>query len=305
MEGATLLAPSAWAAHYIQVTAAMLLFGGALFPFYAGFGGASPSQRTMGWLAVVLCLAVAVAVGLKIVDLTGDPASLFDASELKGFFLETSFGAIWLLRFALSLAAVAVALGLRPGPGQRSEERARPALLLLLLSGLILLSNAGAGHGQALVSTPSTLTAIAWEGLHLLAAGAWIGGLLPLLVSVGGSSGAAGGSIKVLRSFSFHGQWMVGLLLLGGFATLAVLMSAWGVSVQALSTSSYGDTLIVKHSLIAVMVVVAGVNRFILLPRLETGTVRIADIRWTISLECVLAALVIAAAVTLSQTPPP
>jgi putative copper resistance protein D len=304
MEGATLLAPSAWAAHYIQVTAAMLLFGGALFPFYAGFGGGSPSPRTMEGLAVVLCLAVAVAVGLKIVDLTGDPASLFDASELKGFFLETSFGAIWLLRFALSLAAVAVALGLRPGPGQRSEERARPALLLLL-SGLILLSNAGAGHAQALVSTPSTLTAIAWEGLHLLAAGAWIGGLLPLLVSIGGSSGAAGGSLKVLRSFSFHGQWMVGLLLLGGFATLAVLMGAWGVTVQALSASLYGDTLIVKHSLIAVMVVVAGVNRFILLPRLETGRVRIADIRWTISLECVLAALVIAAAITLSQTPPP
>ena len=304
MEGATLLAPSAWAAHYIQVAAAMLLFGGALFPFYAGFGGGPPSPRTMGGLAVVLCVAVAAAVGLKIVDLTGDPASLFDASELKGFFLETSFGAIWLLRFALSLAAVAVALGLRPGPGQHSEERARPALLLLL-SGLILLSNAGAGHAQALVSTPSTLTAIAWEGLHLLAAGAWIGGLLPLLVSIGGSSGAAGGSLKVLRSFSFHGQWMVGLLLLGGFATLGVLMGAWGVTVQALSASLYGDTLIVKHSLIAVMVVVAGVNRFILLPRLETGRVRISDIRWTISLECVLAALVIAAAITLSQTPPP
>ncbi len=303
MEGPTLLAPPAWAAHYIQVAAAMLLFGGALFPFYAGSGGGSPSPRTMEGLAVVLCLAVAVAVGLNIVDLTGDPASLFDVSELKGFFLETSFGDIWLLRFALSLAAVAVALVLRPGPGLRSKERARPALLFL--SGLILLSNAGAGHARALVSTPYTLTAIAWEGLHLLAAGAWIGGLLPLLVSIGGSSGAAGGSLKVLRSFSFHGQWMVGLLLLGGFATLGVLMGAWGVTVQALSASLYGDTLIVKHSLIAVMVVVAGVNRFILLPRLETGRARVSDLRWTISLECVLAALVLAAAVTLSQTPPP
>jgi len=304
MEGPALLAPSAWAAHYIQVAAAMLLFGGALFPFYAGFGGGSPSPRTMGGLAVVLCLAVAVAVGLKIVDLTGDPASLFDASELKGFFLETSFGEIWLLRFALSLAAVAVALGVRLGVGPRSKERAR-STLLLLLSGLVLLSNAGAGHAQALVSAPSTLTAIAWEGLHLLAAGAWIGGLLPLLVSIGGSKATETGSIKVLRSFSFHGQWMVGLLLLGGFATLAVLMGAWGVSLQALSASLYGDTLIVKHSLIAAMVVVAAVNRFILLPQLETGGARISDIRWTIGLECVLAALGIAAAITLSQTPPP
>jgi putative copper resistance protein D len=304
MEGPALLAPSAWVAHYVQVAAAMLLFGGALFPFYAGFGGGSPSRRTMGGLAVVLCLAVAVAIGLKIVDLTGDPASLFDASELKGFFLETSFGEVWLLRFALSLAAVAVALGLRPGPGPHSEERARPALLLLL-SGLILVSNAGAGHAQALVGAPYTLTATAWEGLHLLAAGAWIGGLLPLLVSIGGSKATETGSIKVLRSFSFHGQWMVALLLLGGFATLAVLMGAWGVTVQALSASLYGDTLIVKHSLIAAMIVVAAVNRFILLPRLETGRARISDLRWTIGLECVLAALVIAAAITLSQTPPP
>jgi putative copper resistance protein D len=304
MEGPALLAPSAWVAHYIQVTAAMLLFGGALFPFYAGFGGGTPSPRTMGRLAVVLCLAVAVAVGLKIVDLTGDPASLFDRGELKGFFLETSFGEVWLLRLALSLAAVAVALGMRPGPGQQSKERGRPALLVLL-SGLILLSNAGAGHAQALVSTPATLTAIAWEGLHLLAAGAWIGGLLPLLVSIGGSKDTADGSIKVLRSFSFHGQWMVGLLLLGGFATLAVLMGAWGVSVQALAASLYGDTLIVKHSLIAAMVAVAAVNRFILLPRLEMGRARVSDLRWTVGLECVLAALVIAAAITLSQTPPP
>ena len=168
---------------------------------------------------------------------------------------------------------------------------------------MILVSNAGAGHAQALVSAPSTLTAIAWEGLHLLAAGAWIGGLFAL-VSIGGSGGAADGSIKVLRSFSFHGQWMVGRSS-GEFATLAVLMGAWGVSVQALSASLYGDTLIVKHSLIAVMVVIAGVNRFILLPRLETGRARVSDLRWTVGLECVLAALVIAAAITLSQTPPP
>ena len=82
-------------------------------------------------------------------------------------------------------------------------------------------------------------------------------------------------------------------------------MGAWQVSVQALSASPYGRTLIVKHSLIAVMVVVAGVNRFILLPRLETGRTRMSDMRRTISLEYALAALVIAAAITLSQSPPP
>ena len=82
-------------------------------------------------------------------------------------------------------------------------------------------------------------------------------------------------------------------------------MGAWQVSVQALSASPYGRTLIVKHGLIAVMVVVAGVNRFILLPRLETGRARMSDMRRTIGLECALAALVIAAAIALSQSPPP
>jgi putative copper resistance protein D len=294
MEGPSLLAASAWAAHYIQLASAMLLFGGALFPFYAGASARPVSPRTMGALAVALCLAVALAAALKIVDLTGDPASLLDASELKGFFLETSFGDIWLLRLALSLAVVAVALGFR---------RARPALIFLL-SGLILLSNAGAGHARAIVGTPYALTAMAWEGLHLLAAGAWIGGLWPLLVSIGRASAATGGA-QVLRSFSLPGQCMVALLLLGGFATLGVLMGAWQVSVQALSASPYGRTLIVKHSLIAVMVVVAGVNRFILLPRLETGNASMSDMRRTIGLECALAALVIAAAITLSQSPPP
>jgi copper resistance protein D len=304
------LTAAAWAAHYIQVAAAMLLFGGSLFPFYSRAEGWPAHWRALGFfpLTAALFLSVALAAALKIADLTGDPATLLDAGELKGFFLETSFGGVWLLRLAVSTALFAVALCYAVKARlSRSSVRSRDAVLLSL-SGLVLLTFAGGGHAGAVSGSQNAFAATVWEGLHLLAAGAWIGGLLPLLHSMGvadGHDGTVASAVRLLRSFSLMGQLTVGTLILGGFATLIVLMGAWHVTVQVLTASNYGQALIVKHALIAAMLVIAGVNRFVLLQRLEAGTARVSQMRRAILLECALAVLVIAAGVTLSQSPPP
>jgi copper resistance protein D len=303
------LAIMGWAAHYVQVAAAMLIFGGALFAFYVKSSSGSGSWHKLSTLplAGALCLSALLAAALKIADVTGESASLLRSGDLADFFFGTSFGGAWLARLVLSASVFAGALGfaglLRV---RRGGDKIRNAVFLLL-SGLTLLSFASAGHASALASGAGAYAAIAWEGIHLLAAGAWIGGLFPLLFSV---QEAAGANMRVsglpaLRSFSVTGQWTVAALILGGTAALGVLMGNWQISIRALGASSYGETLIVKHALVTIMLAIAAINRFVLLPGLTSGTAHMSQMRRAILLECALGALAIAAGITLSQSQPP
>jgi putative copper resistance protein D len=309
MEGDTALSWAAWLAHYVEVSAAMLIFGAALFPFYTKI-----DRRPAQWPAIEACLlaaalsfAAAAAVALKIAEVTGNAANLLHTGELNEFFFATSFGAVWLSRLALSNLLFAVTLifvikPLRPEFLTRLRDGS-----LLLLSGLVLLCFAGSGHASATVE-PNSVLAMAWEGGHLLAAGAWIGGLLPLLQALAHNTDDHAGrtlSVRLLRSFSWMGQITVALLLLGGFATLLTLLGLWNITMEAFLASHYGSILIAKHSLIAAILVVAAINRFVLLPRLGAGTARLSQMRQAILLECILAALVIAAGTVLSQSQPP
>ena len=85
----------------------------------------------------------------------------------------TQFGHVVLLRFALLLAAF-------PLLGGRGWRLA----LALVLAGAALAMQGGVGHAGATGGTVGAILLIS-EALHLLAAGAWLGGLLPLFVLVG------------------------------------------------------------------------------------------------------------------------
>jgi putative copper export protein len=82
-------------------------------------------------------------------------------------------------------------------------------------------------------------------------------------------------------------------------------MRNWQVSIRALGASSYGEALIVKHVLVTVMLAIAAINRFVLLPGLKSGTFHNSRMRHAILLECALGVLAIAAGITLSQSQPP
>lgn len=147
--------------------------------------------------------------------------------------------------------------------------------------------------------------AVGSEAMHLLAAGAWIGGLPPLLFSLSRVTQAQDRTIPLLRRFSFVGRRAVAVILVGGVSTLAVLMAAWKVSADGLLLSDYGVVLIVKLALLAVMLGIAGLNRFVLMPGVEKGAAHPGLLRKTIFAECLLGALIIAAATALSRSPPP
>jgi copper resistance protein D len=86
---------------------------------------------------------------------------------------DTQFGNLELIRFALLLLAL-------PLLGGRSLRVA----VALLLTGTALAMQGGIGHAGAAAGV-NRAPLLALEALHLLAAGAWIGGLLPLFLLVG------------------------------------------------------------------------------------------------------------------------
>jgi putative copper resistance protein D len=106
--------------------------------------------------------------------------------------------------------------------------------------------------------------------VHLLAAGLWLGGLVPLtwlLERARSPSGAAWISVArdVVPRFSHMGYVAVALLAATGAINTLLLVG----SVEALAGTPYGRLLSLKILLFLVMVVLALINRFRLLPRLR------------------------------------
>ena len=138
------------------------------------------------------------------------------------------------------------------------------------------------------------------EGLHLLAGGAWLGGLLPLLILVRDAPPKP--AAEALRRFS-------------KLATLCVVAIAgtacfqgWvlGGGVAGLIGTAYGWVLLLKAALFALLLGLAAINRFRLTPALgrqEAQPARGALMR-TIAAETVLGLMVVLAAGVLSSLEP-
>ena len=127
----------------------------------------------------------------------------------------------------------------------------------------------------------------------MLAAAFWSGSLFALL---------AAPSSVALRRFSRLGMVAVAVLVAGGTAFAVLQLDA----LDDLTGSEYGRLIIGKVMLLAGLLVLASLNRFNFLPRLERGE-RSAARRLSVSIagEIALVVCVVALTAILVQTPPP
>ena len=103
-------------ARWVHFLCLAVVFGASLFPLYASRAPAkgeslralAAGQRALG-LAAFLALVSAVAwVASSLATMVGGFDGIFDRDAIAGFFFETTFGPIWLLRLAMLLALVFV-----------------------------------------------------------------------------------------------------------------------------------------------------------------------------------------------------
>ena len=172
---------------------------------------------------------------------------------------ETQFGLVSEIRFALAIILAACL----------TYDRVVPVRWPALGSALGLIAAiAWTGHGGATLGAMGNLHLTA-DVLHLIAAAAWIGGVLPLtllLVSAQRHQNIEWASLtrdSVVR-FSTLGIVTVGTLFATGIVNAWILVG----SVRALLFTEYGQLLTLKLVAFGLMLMFAAVNRFFFTPQL-------------------------------------
>lgn len=192
----------------------------------------------------------------------------------------TQFGSVWVWQIIFALLT-ACAVWLAPTRNAR--------LVVLLAAGQFILL-AGVGHA-AMRDGPVGFAQRLNHALHLLCAATWLGGLLPLLFCLRLANGRWGKqAIATMMRFSRAGHYAVAGVICTGIVNALLIQ---GVTLPW--RTSYGELLLFKCALVMMMVVLALVNRYVLVPRFRTsqGRAQRLFIRLT-QAEVVIGALVVA-----------
>jgi putative copper export protein len=221
-------------------------------------GLASLERRLTRWTrawVVVLLLMSAVQLVLRAQTMTGTglPGALV---AVPAVLEQTHFGSIWIVR----LAALALALAL----SFLASRLARPVVMLVAAGAALTTSMTGHAGDRGDLSI-----SVLVDWAHVLAAGAWAGGLVGLAVVVLGSDNDWPAAELGAMARRFSRLAAVGLLVV----VLSGTYNAWAQlpGLAALWTSAYGRTLFLKLVLVGALVWHGAVNRWVVLPRLGPG----------------------------------
>ncbi len=260
---------AARAVHYASTISLAGVF--AFLCFIAGSGASPRLHRqvlVVAWASFVLALLSGGAWLLFLsAQMSGQPiAASLTQGAVATVLTRTRFGQIWVLRFVL--AVVLAVLLLIPERWRRWLWRWSG----LAFAAAMLASLAWAGHGGATPGRPGELH-LAADMLHLLAAGAWVGSLLPLALLLAeirrsGDSNAAAARRAVVR-FSILAAISVVVLFTAG------LVNTWFLAgtVPALIGTGYGRLLLAKITIFLAMVTFGAVNLLRMTPRLAGASV--------------------------------
>jgi copper transport protein len=163
-------------------------------------------------------------------------------------------------------------------------------------AGTTMLLHVLVGHAAGPSSLRSVNLLVQW--LHLLAVGAWIGGLVWLLAGLRGRERPE--QLASAVRFSKLAAPVLGLVAVTGLSRALHLAGGW----RGLIDSPYGRFLDLKVALFLGLVLLGALNRFRVVPALADGVRRLDGLRRNVRGEVVLAACILAVTAVLSQLPP-
>jgi len=187
------------------------------------------------------------------------------------------------------------------GDGESAEGDVTPVerwrlALVGAAAAITMLLHVLAGHAAG----PSPLRAVNLfvQWLHLLAVGAWVGGLVWLLAGLRGRQRPQ--RVAAVVRFSRLAAPVLGLVAVTGLSRALHLAGGW----QGLLDTSYGRYLDLKVALFGGLVALGALNRYRVVRALVAGVDRLGDLRRNVRGEVALAACVLAVTAVLSQLPP-
>lgn len=269
--------------HFIVV---LLMFGACVFrPWLLGTERQTALDRHL--LRITRGLAW-LGLGSGVVWLlliTASMASSWDAAlqpaTVQLVLGKTFFGQVWVWHLLLNLLLV-IAL-IKPWPALR-----------LPLVALLLATLAPVGHGAMLNGLSGQLL-ILNQVVHLVCVGAWLGGLLLLVLILKQPERYA--LEPILRRFSGVGYGLVAGLLVTGLINVRVLTGQlWPTPLF----SGFALILLIKVMLVLGMLALALLNRL----RIERCEERLGSLKASVMLEWLLGVSAVAAVSLLGTLPP-
>ncbi|SJN10461.1 Copper resistance protein CopC [Leucobacter sp. 7(1)] len=231
------------------------------------------SRNILRLIGVAAAIASLLLIPASALNVTGEslPAVVNPSAWWTGVF------------WAPVAAAIIVCVGLTGAAvlWTRQQKHRGTRLLAALLPLLVLAAPVLVGHTQLM--EPRALIIAADLG-HLLAGSFWTGGVLGLLLFLAATrvtntpeAGTAPAlAVKVVQRFSRVAVWSVVILAVSGTVMGVMIVG----SFDALITTSYGLTLLLKIGIVIPVIVIAFYNRTRLLPRIASRPT--ARMQWQI-----------------------
>jgi copper resistance protein D len=226
-----------------------------------------PKLAFIAWFSLILALGSgAVWLVLTAASMSGEaPADVFSGGVLGTVLSQTHFGLAWTARFIFACILAITFVPLLSAKPSKSWIDIVAVLAASAFAGAL----AWAGHAAGGQDVEAVVHPTA-DVLHLVAAAAWVGALVPLVLLLAtvdkDEASIAIARAAVLR-FSTLGIVAVGTLLMTGIVNSWYLVG----SVAALTGTYYGQLLLAKLALFFAMVAIAAVNRERLAQRLIQG----------------------------------
>ncbi|WP_027611505.1 copper homeostasis membrane protein CopD [Pseudomonas sp. URIL14HWK12:I6] len=269
----------------------LLLFGVALFALYS-VNAPLRFRPLLRGLALIGALLSVAGVLLMTSAMSGETELAALWPHLQMMLLETDVGLAWALR----MIALIVVL-------------AQPGKWLASMAGAVALTSlAWSGHG-AMDEGSLRVWHFLSDILHLLAAGAWLGGMLALVLLARGGVDEA--RIRLLaaavKRFEWIGAAIVLTLSVSGVVNYLFIVRP---RLDEVLLGTYGMLLAIKVLLFAVMLVLAALNRFHLGPALERSlrdgqhVIAAHALRRSVLLELGMALLIVALVAWLGTLSP-
>ena len=248
--------------------ATMLLFGasafvGALAPAGLARDLAAPVRRIVAAAIIVAAISALAWLGLEAGSMGEGWDDVVNPDMVAGVLTDTAFGQVWRWRLGLILIFL---LALATGRHDRWPYIAPAAALLLASLGL-------AGHAIMQTGAIGALHQVN-DALHLLVAGAWVGGLVPFILCLNRFDDPAlrAEAVRATRRYSTWGHLVVALVVLTGIGNVALTLHFAPIPFA----SPYQTLLDAKIVMVAVMIATALFNRYVLVPRLNGDAVHAA-----------------------------
>lgn len=276
--------------HFVMV---LMLFGACVFrPLLLGREPltdalATLDRRLAGVMKLFASLALASGVCwllLITASMAGAWQMAFDLPTVGLVLSNTFFGQVWSWHLLLSLLLLVCLFT----PLSTSFP------LRLALSSLLLATLAPVGHGAMLDGLNGQLL-ILNQVIHLTCVGAWLGGLMLLVLILLQPTRYPLGLI--LLRFSGIGYGLVAGLLVTGLINVRVLTGAfWPTPLL----SGFALILLIKATLVSGMLALALFNRL----RINDCGQRLPTLRISVMIECLLGVAAVAAVSLLGTMPP-